>query len=370
MSLALLTLLVSLDASGSLRATLGGELDTNARRAIQAIESDPLEGRVRPTRVVEDGLVRALVGAYGTFRVDPAHAVFGELILGTKRFLRESTEDLVAQSLALGTSHEISPDWSFSTFAEVRISRIRSGQRDYDLALGGAELRLLLGVLDLTARTYVSGFAFAVEPRFDHLGPAAVFEVGLRPLSRLRLAVRGGLLWRFYEGNGLVVGMPDDGLDGAPILTFCEEPSPGIRCSSERRRDEEAQLEVIGRFRSADLMLELRYLLRLQRSTSPLENLDRHRLAAQATAGLPFEVTASLQAALQMNDGRSLTDEQLLAEDDENQNAVQVQLQRPLTEAVDLELRWALFANQFSTTDVSFLRQTVYLGLAVHVGGR
>ena len=115
-------------------------------------------------------------------------------------------------------------------------------------------------------------------------------------------------------------------------------------------------------------VIGLRYLLRLQRSNSELENIDRHRISLQGTVELPWALMLNVLAGLQINTGVSVTDTRYLAEDDENQNSVQVQLGRALSEDLGLEARYALFANQFTTAEVDFLRHTVYLGLRYRAG--
>ena len=105
--------------------------------------------------------------------------------------------------------------------------------------------------------------------------------------------------------------------------------------------------------------------MRLQRSNSDFENIDRHRIEITATFGLPGRFTVNVLGALQINDGVSITDQKFLADDDENQNSLNVGVQRPIFGDAYAEARYALFTNQFSTADASFIRHTVYLGVGV-----
>lgn len=356
------------EAQGQLRAALGAELDTNARRAIplgsMRAGSAPI---ARPTEVVEDGLARLSLDLAGSLGWR-AHELYVRYRLGAKRFMAEASEDLLAQDLSLASRHELSRLWVLSSFLRGRSSRMRSGVRDYDLAQGGAELTFSPGLFDVTATAFVRGFFFAREPRFNHFGPTAKLEAGWRPASMFRVLLSGGRAWRSYAGNGLVVGRRVTPSSASNVVTFCDDDTdPAIQCMSRPRSDEEWQVSVGAQY-TGDLILTVGYLFRSQRSSSELENIDRHRFSAQATVALPLELMLSLQVALQINDGLTPTGSQFLAEDDEEQNSIQVQLKREMVPGLDVELRYALFGNQFqNNTDLSFQRQTFYLGVAARI---
>ncbi|MEL7372761.1 MAG: hypothetical protein AAFN74_27800, partial [Myxococcota bacterium] len=110
-------------------------------------------------------------------------------------------------------------------------------------------------------------------------------------------------------------------------------------------------------------LLSAQYLLRLQRSNSDFENIDRHRVEVTATVALPLGITANLLGALQFNQGVSITDQKFLADADENQNSFNLGLQRALDDDLYLEGRYALFTNQFTAAEVTFFRHTFYVGL-------
>ncbi len=357
--------------AGEVRGQAGLELDTNALRAVPNLPEDAVTDVSRPERVAADALVRVLVEASGTWTPKPEHRFHGRLGLGAKRFFVEGTEDLAAVGLALGSRHRWGPLWG-AAFTEGRVSRIRNGLRDFEFGLGGVELGWLLGPTEWLMRGQVVGFGFPVERRFDHVSPVLTAEVGWRPEPRWRIFGTGSWLERRYAGNGLVLGEPLRP-ELRRILTFCEDPAElaerGFSCSSEPRVDEEVQVgfgvEVRGPW-----LGELRYLFRRQRSSSPLENVDRHRVVGALTLALPFRIDLGTQAALQVSDGVSLTDQQLLAEDDENQTWVRVLLRRPIDGPVHVELRWALYANQFGNVEASFLRQTVSVGVAIQLESR
>jgi hypothetical protein len=352
------------------RAGLGVEFDTNARRAVDGRELD-LPGL--DEEVVGDALGRVVVDVAGGLEVGAGHRLRLGLTLGAKRFVAEATEDLVAQALRFDGHHRLGPEWRVTTHFRGRSSRIRDGSRDYDLASGGAGLTFAPGAFDVGVRAQLFGFRFLPERNYDHLGPSVRAEAGWRPVGGARVAAFAGRAWRIYDGQGLVIAEPLPGADVGPKLTFCEDPdaerAAGRTCSSRPRRDADWLAGIRATYRG-QLVLSGGYDLRVQRSSSALENVDRHHIFASVVLTLPWQVDLGLEAALQINDGAAVSDTLQLAEADESQNAAQLKLSRPLTAWLDVELRYSLFASQFGPqTRASFLRQTVYAGVATHVAG-
>jgi hypothetical protein len=337
----------------SFRVSAGGEWDTNATRTIQGTSSN----------VVSDGLVRLLVDT--RVRFDPAqgHQLALGYLLGVKRFFREETEDLLVHNLSVSSAHALT-SWLIATVAGTgKMSRIRSGARDYNLGYGeGALIFRPIPELDLEAHGGITGFTFPAEHNYDYLGPRAGGSIGYRPIRGLSLSGGFDWVWRRYDGNALVRTTEN-------MLSFCTpaEEQRGICVPAGKRRDTEAQISINAIYRGS-FVVGGGYLFRLQRSNSDLEQVDRHRISAFGTVGLPFDLTLNLLAALQINNGVSITDTLFLAEDDENQNSVQAGIGYRIVGELVAELRYALFANQFATNDVSFLRHTVYLGLGYRAG--
>lgn len=340
-----------------LEASAGAEIDTNARRAVSRGEDDPA--------VVTDGLARALLDADGQLSFGRDHGVVARWVLGAKRFVEERDQDLAVSELRLSTWHRLLPKLSLGTFAQARVSRIRSGLRDYELALGGAQIDAGWDAFTLSARGFFTGFGFPSEPNFNHVGPSLALELEWRPEPRWRLSVGGGHRWRSYSG-ALVIAEPTGA--GEAFTTFCEDPAAlsaaGYTCTpAPSREDGEWQAEA-ALLHSGPVMVELRYLLRAQRSTSALENVDRHRIYLAAAFALPWELSLGFRGAAQLNVGTALSDQQLLAEADEQQTSLLVQLERPLVGELSLVARYGLYANQLLETDARFLRQIFHLGLS------
>jgi hypothetical protein len=108
-------------------------------------------------------------------------------------------------------------------------------------------------------------------------------------------------------------------------------------------------------------------LARFHRSNSDFENFDRFQLSGFVTVPLPFRFVINLLGILQLNRGTSLTQAQIQADDDENQNRVDVQLSYGLAEGLHVDAKYSLFADEFQNRSVDFLRHTFYLGLSYEI---
>ncbi|MEO1228806.1 MAG: hypothetical protein AAFZ18_07880 [Myxococcota bacterium] len=359
--LALALAVPSAEASVQVRASAGAEVDTNARRAVSVSAAD--------SEVVTDGLVRVTAEVEGQVRGRGGHFLVGQFGVGAKRFVEEDTEDLLAFRAQLQGRLSLGRGWFLGARGWGRLSRIRNRRRDYELGEMTAELGWRRGPFEAAAFGGGSAFGFGIEPRFDYVGLAAGGRIGWRPVPELSLNLQGGFRLRDYSGNALVVSVPVDG-DQPPRRTFCEDPEAelarGFRCTPRNRQDDEARVGASIRW-VGDFLVELGYLVRVQRSTSELENVDRHRISLMATFALPARLDLGFRGGLQINDSVTLTDRAFLAEADENQNVLQFHLQRPIEGPVTAELRYALFANQFADVAAEFIRHTVYAGLIVEL---
>lgn len=314
-------------AVASFRIALGTEWDTNARRGISGDVDRP---------VVGDAVARLVADLSAYARPLDDHAFSASYVLGTKRFFDQAAEDLLVHNLSANTQHIFGESWSASTFGSLRASRMRSGFRDYSVVYGGGSVELrALDELTLSVNGSWTSFTFVPNQTLSFVGPTAGADASVRITDQFYAGLRGQYTWRDYE-----LSTRDD-----------TEPSFAVRFGYR------------GKLRAA-----LEYLARFQRSTSDSENIDRHRVTLFVASPLFFEVNGTLSAALQINDGTSLTDLELLAEDDENQNSIQLGLSRKISGELALEARYALFANQFNTADVSFTRHTFYFGVSYRLG--
>lgn len=357
-------------AALDLRLSLGAEWDTNAPRAVSGIAL-ALPGASLPGEVAGDGVTRLVTDLGASFRLAEGHGLELRYVLGAKRFFERTTEDLLVHDLSASSAHVLLDALTAQLWGTLRASRIRSGARDYSLGATGLSIDLRpVDVLVLSAHGSIQSFRFEPEDRLSFLGPSLGARAAYQPIRRLSLDARFDLTWRAYDGNALVPGtMTDPSGATITVVTFCDQVDDLLAppaCEPKARRDREVTVTLRAAYRGA-VVIGGEYLARIQRSTSELESIDRHRASAFATFPLPFELTGNIAAALQVSNGVSVTDTKYLAEDDENQNSVQLQLSRVITGGLSAEVRYALFANQFTTAEVDFLRQTIYAGISYRI---
>ena len=278
----------------SLRASLGTEVDSNARRAIPISETDdPIYREARPTEEVFDTLLRA-VAELG-FSVEPFSGSFvqANYVAGAKRFIEQATEDLFLHNGSLLVQQNLGDLFSIRLSGSGRASRVRNGTRDYTFVSGGAGWIVhVTDALELEATASVTDFGFSVEPRLSYTAPRVGGVVRITPSRRFLISASLGHVWRDYAGNALVVGTIDNG-DGtdSEFLTFCDETiatrnAMGINCIPSPRNDREVQLAGAVFYRSS-IVLGMNYLLRRQRSSSEFENVDRHRVSPSGHISTP-----------------------------------------------------------------------------------
>jgi len=341
-------------ASGSLRVSVGSELDTNARREIEQLADE----------IQTDGLLRVVVDGFGRLELGRQWRLSGQLLAGGKRFFEQSSEDQWAQLTNVELTKTIGRV-TFGPAGTFRISRVRRGVRDYALQRGQvrAEANLGAGWVSGAWGGYLA-YQFEPEPAFSHAGPGGGLFVRQQLSEAFLWTAWFDGFWRDFDGPILI---SDDVGGGRRILC---DPAVAVRCPD--REDSELRWGVQLRYRGP-VLAGVSYQLARQRSNSeaPLEDVDRHRISGFATVPLLWDVLLSVQAALQVFDGDSPTGELLLGDEDEDRNNVQVQLRRPLFAQVDLEVRYAYYANQLGGgSDLDLSRHTVFAGVSVRTEGR
>lgn len=118
-----------------------------------------------------------------------------------------------------------------------------------------------------------------------------------------------------------------------------------------------------------------RYELSVNDSNSHGESLVRQRLRLGLTTELWARLYLTAEATVLLNvylDPLLLPrDEQattFVSIEDENRNALSLHLSRPLGERWAAEARYAIYSNEFTNAELSFRRQTGYLGLVYRYG--
>ncbi|MCB9655602.1 MAG: hypothetical protein H6729_15880 [Deltaproteobacteria bacterium] len=375
--------------SGLFRVSSGAEWDTNARRTVTGPRT-------------QDALGRLTIDLATNWRPESnQHEVGAHYILGVKRFGRTRAEDLLAHDLEIHTDHWLGPWISVGTLGSARASRTHARARNYGVARGQLSARLHPpdAPIDVELLGGFNRFRFHPEHRFSYTGPDLTLKAWVHIGKYFNFGARGGYGLRSYA-QGLVRGTtpidpadpnttPSDAVFDPALdtwvdshgtrlavrefITFCgesesEKTERKVHCTPASRQDREwsaaASAEYNGAFR-----VGAEYLARVQRSTSIFENVDRHRISAYGHVGLPWRLTASFLAAVQFNHGRSASEGILFAEDDENQNSLEVQLSHRVLDNLSIDLRGAIFVYQFTTSKQSFVRQTAYLGVSYRGSG-
>jgi hypothetical protein len=347
------------------RIVSGAEWDSNAYRAVSGGTFGAPPG---PEQVVGDAVARLLLDTGLSLQLTPKDRVDLGYVLGAKRFFSESREDLLVHEISVASAHALAGPLDLETFGTLRASRIRSGLRDYTLALAGAGLALDL-TEGLTARgsaSYVA-FDFPAEERLAYAGPSVGAGLDWAPNARLSLSARSDFAWRAFRGNApQVVDSVDPNGQPNQVLTYCDgsDSIAPPACTPKRHDGTELSLRARAAYR-AGWVLGGEALARFQRSNSEFESLDRYRLSLFATFGLPAELVLNLLGALQFNQGLSVSQAtyQRLLDDDLNFNRLEVQLSRRVAADLDLEVRYSLYANEFDAPN-RYFRQTLFGGLS------
>ena len=320
------------------RLQVAAELDTNAERK---------EGNERRT----DGDLRLWGSGSLTWRPGEDHVVSARLDVGAKVFFQANDEDLFVTSGNLGYFYSPA-DWlSLGADAAVKDRRERSSATDYLQGGGGGSLRLRLASrLDLRLRAGYGRFTFRPDDtNFGYRGDDYSLELTAFLARRMRLAASYSFARRGYEA-----------------LTFVPSPTVPmtVTTGSELRGDQVHTSELRWRFLRT-VLFEAAYSFQWVRSNSVGFSYARHRVTAQVSTRLPWNLFAHLAGALQLLSFRDpiYVDPVLFIEDD-NRNWVSAKLSRALGAGVSLELRYAFFASGLAGDPLYYRRHVASLGFA------
>ncbi len=317
--------------------TLMGEYDTNARR--QAIDED-----LDVNKPVGDGLLRARAGLFLS-----TSAIGGQLNLnadlGLKRFATERGQSMSVAQVQGSFVRRLPWDLLISLNQFTRARGQLSGVRTFGLTrtdLGVAKA-LPFGVW-LQASAIAVGFYSVDAVLFSSIQSGVRFDGAYFVTPFERIGVFGGI-----------------GARGYPLLSAITESG-----TSDRGRVD-APLTAGATFSSTRAVyLSVGYTLTRNWSNSFGDSFTRHRLNAIVGVQLPLEITLSGQAALQLtsyDNGLSVGQRLLLADDDERQNNLTVGVSRPFLWGMFTEARLAVYGNEFARERVSFLRTTAGIGI-------
>ncbi len=168
------------------------------------------------------------------------------------------------------------------------------------------------------------------------------------------------------------------GYDSSARTSSCaDEDAPDPLCSAGTRLaradlNHSLAAEVVY---TGERIYSARYELQVNDSNSHGESLVRQRLRLGLTTELWWKLYLTAEGTVLVN---IYLDPLLLARDeqattfvsieDENRNSLSLHLSRPLGEHWAAETRYAIYSNEFANDELSFLRQTAYLGLVYRYG--
>ena len=321
----------------SARATLLAGADTNAPRDYVA------------TSVGQDAAASLVVDGTAHYGRGPFRA-FGDLSLGGRGFLRYGSENVFVSAAALEL--ELTPVEALSVSLVGTGKDRRGGQRDYTDGVAQGVLTWAPDRrLQVRLRGGLHGFLYSTNPDYGF----TALEFG------------GSLSWRFDARHRLLASL-DTGTRSYPSLA--RDSSRMVPPGAPGRRDGLLSASAGYEYRGP-VRVRADYAWTEQRSNSFGETNLRYRVSAQVGVRLPWEVTAVATGALQWTafpDGIFLSSDILLLNDEENANSASVRLARPLSDSVDVELRYALFQYQLVAQKLSYQRQVAFVGLSARWG--
>lgn len=350
---------LTLDTKTEARLATGAEWDSNVER-------------IAGDETSSDGLIRALADVATAIEITPLDRAFVSAVIGAKRFFAVDAEDLVVQDYGLATSHQVGPLEGGVT-ARLRSSTVRAASRDYLLRVGGGFIGLTpVEALELRAHADGSRLDLFSIPELSYGGPELGFDATLT-LGRLRLRGSADYSERNYEGNSFQkVEVPEIG-GRRTVLSRCDGRD-GLgppRCLPQLRSDQELAFGLRAFYRST-YQLGGEALVRVNRSNSETEDVDRYRFTLNASVPLPLGFILSALGVVQLNRGNSISEsQQLLVDDNLAQNRLEAGLRRALSDSVFVELRYAVYSDQLADEEGGgFSRQTVYCGISTELSDR
>lgn len=316
-------------------------MDTNPRRTL---------GEEVGLYDQSDGFLFLTGSGRARIALDEAHALSGRLELGAKKFLRETSEDVVAVDGGAGYAYQ-HERWLLGLDAGGKLRRSRIGDRDYtDLSADAYADYLLTDALTLRLTGGVRGFLFPDYPVHDSIGPQLTLSGRYQLARRHNVAAAFGGAPRFFDS----MQRRQDG-------TFSEEAP---------RRDRQLWGQLSYGYRGS-LAVQAGLGWMQQASNSFGESTDRYRAFVALSRKLPFDLYAMVQGTLQLiryPDGIFLARE-LLLQDDEAQSSLSAKLSWPVHTHVDLEAKYGLYWIRLPDEaamdpSLNYLRQTFNLGVA------
>jgi len=359
--------------SWTIRLEGGSEYDTNVFRL-----EVPKEDR---DAVVSAPLMR--FGARLRGKIEPRrrhvarYSVFG----GGKLFLTDDGRDedvgIIAGSARydVGLSNRLAVVGVSGTYYNAIGDTDASLRRNFSTADVRGNLALVGdGAHRFSAHAGYRSFRYKPNEQFDfgadHYGLRYTTTIwhgdGDVDASSFDLEVGYRLERRDYEGVAFANGCDDDD----DIVPDCFYPTALTRADLYHSA-------VVDVSYTGDRIYRGRYELQVTDSNSVGQSLVRHRFEASLTTSLFSNIFLTAKGIAQLNLfvdplllARDVSAQSFVSIDDENRNALVLHATRAVGERWAVEARYGFFSNEFATDELTFRRQTGYLGLVYETSGK
>jgi hypothetical protein len=354
-----------------LQLSLGPEYDSNANRA------EVVANVASPDRAIGSFLLRSTASGQLSWRSGPnllrtSAGVGGKVFFNpavadqTVFVVQAAAEDRVrvARFLHVALNGDYYDAWQLPA----------EPMRHRDFRTGSAIARLYF--VDRLGEVQLSGGYRGFQYKPDHDSDFDAVQASANSITRSHFGRNGDheldLFASYHFEQRLFAGLSQYNQCplGGEITDDCLLPG-------RRRRDtfEEGGIELtyVG-----PLLVALGYGAQLNTSNSFGQSLLRNMLTLKVAFRLPGSLYATLKAQLFITKyldpvllDHVFNSQTFVTIDDENRNAVLVDLERPIP-AIGLAVnaRYSVYTNELTTTNDSFLRQVIYVGLTYRAGAR
>lgn len=331
------------DLRGQGSLSFGAGYDSNAARAF-VIPGQPTSG---------DGLVSGILNLEGAARGE-RWSVRGLYDAGGRKFVTIPSEDTLVQNAQL--DGRLVPIERLELGALVRVRDRRGADRTYTHLVADAVASVAPSAAwTIGLRGGGERFWYRSRPEAGFVAPVVTLTAQVRFLKRHALYAAASYAPRSYDGLANL----------RPTTTT--PPDPDTLPPRPRRRDGVVAASLTYAWRGP-IFVSASYQYLDQWSNSFGEALRRHRLSLMAAVRLPWQVTLLGSGAVHLSsypDGLFLSSDIQVAEDDENGSTFAVKLVRPLWRRVDVELRYAFYANSMPRNEFVYERHVGTAGFAL-----
>jgi len=365
-----------------LTLSLGPEYDSNANRAEVVANAES------PDHPTGSFLLRTTGNAHLLWR-DGANILRVNAGIGGKLYFNPDVfdQDVLALQLSAEDRVRVAPFLHLALVGDYYDAWQLdvAPYRHFDFRSGAALARVYF--LDPLGEVALSGgyrgFQYKPDPYFDfqaaqatayaiartHFGPNEDHELDVAATYHLERRYFSGVVEEFQQNNET-----DPMLRcayGHEILDRCLVAGTDMR--ADWFQEMGLELTYVG-----PLLAAAGYGIQLNQSNSFGQSLLRQLVTVKISYRLPWNLYATVKAQLYITKyldpvllDRVVNTQTFITIEDENRNAVIVDLERPFVgKGLAINARYSVYTNELSASPVSFLRQVVYLGLTYRVGAR